>query len=255
MLSKLPFEVQCLIFRNYISCHEKIKLLKMEEFYNILTTKYAWKTLPKLSLKTYAWIAQNYLNILSPGLYMSKNSKTLYEIFIKEETGVLSLNSYVFGNNFSSTRVAATTEFTISDLQNILEKIKNTSIKITAHSYFNDQYYMSFNTPVSAYFAENTVYENTEQLMCYKGKHLFIMKLIKCNNPIKSWTDSEIKYRFQNFMQKKECNIEKHCFYEMLKLTHWRSCMKLELKVTYKYKPRSKKIEAKGVRRLIVYSY
>lgn len=255
MLSKLPFEIQCLIFRKYISCHEKIKLLKMEEFQKILTTKYAWKTLPKLSLKTYAWIAQNYLNILSPGLYMSKQSKTLYEIYIKEETGVLSLNSYVFGNNFSPTRVFAKTEFPVSSLRDILEKIKNTSIKITPHSYFNDQYYISFNAPVSSYFVENTVYENIEQLMCYKGKHLFNMKLIKCNNTIKSWTNSEIKYRFQNFMKKKECSMEKHCFYEMLKLTHWQSCMKLELKVKYKYKPRSKKIEAKGVRKLILYSY
>lgn len=113
----------------------------MDEFYSILTTKFAWKPLPKISLKTYAWIAQSYLNIIKPGLYMSNNSRTLYEIKVKDGTGVLSLDSYVFGNNFSSTRIKAKTKFTISDFQEMLQKMKTTSTEITPHSYFNKTYF------------------------------------------------------------------------------------------------------------------
>lgn len=244
--NQLPFELQCYIFRNYFSTAEKLKLLHVKEFGKVLTAKYSWINLPKISLKNYMCISKNYLHILKPGLYKSNILKTLYEITVNEETGVLALQSFVLGRDgdFYTQKESASMTYNISEFQALLMKLRNTSTDISEHSYFNSEHYISLHRPSHELFQENIIYETDfDQLSCRKGKHLYIMNVFK-RRPI-----NELKFHMKEFMRRRNKDSEMHTSYKIFKMTHWRKCLKSILKVRYVYKPRKNVIFAKGIRK------
>lgn len=246
MFDQLPFELQCFIFRNYLSTADKIKLFRVREFGKILTAKYSWIHLPKISLKNYMRISKKYLHILKPGLYKSSNLKTIYEINLCEKTGVLKLQSFALGNSgdFRTHKKNASTTYSIPEFQEMLMKLRTTSTKISEHSYFNSEYYISLNTSMHKLFRENVIYETDfNQLSCYKGKQLYIMNVFK-KRPL-----DELKFYLKEFMRRRNKDSEKHAFYQIFKMTHWRKNLKCILKVKYVYKSRKHVILAEGFRK------
>lgn len=245
MFQHLPIELQSYIFRSYFSTSEKINLLRVKEFEKALAKKYSWKHLPKISLKTYMCISKKYLHILKPGLYLSHSSKSLYEIVLHEKTGVLTLKSSTLGNEkVSSIRRSATTKYSISEFQELLIKIRNTSSRISEYSYFNNEIYISLEKPEM--FKENIIYRTGfDQLSCLRGKYFYILDILK-TCPI-----SHLQFYMREFIRKRGMHSEKHHSYKIVKLTHWRKCLKSFLRVNYTYRPRNKMVEVKGVRKLI----
>lgn len=245
MFQRLPIDVQSYIFRSYFSTSEKINLLRVKEFEKALATKYSWKHLPKISLKTYMCISKKYLHILKPGLYISHSSKSLYEIVLKEKTGVLTLESFTLGNKkVSSVRRSATTKYSVSEFQELLIKIRKTSSRISEYSYFNNEIYISLEKPEM--FKENIIYRTGfDQLSCLRGKDFYLMDILK-TCPI-----SHLEFHMREFIRKRGTYSERRHSYNIVKLTHWRKCLKSFLKVNYTYRPRKKVVEVKGVRKLM----
>lgn len=245
MFQNLPVELQCYIFRNYLSTAEKINLLHIKVFEKALLTKYSWRHLPQISLKTYMCISKNYLHILKPGLYLSESSRSLYEIVLHAKTGVLTLECFTLkNNNGSALRRPASTNYSIPEFQEILMKIRNSSQKISDYFYVNKEFFVCLDRP--HLFKDNIIYRTGyDQLSCLQEKNFYILHIRK------SCPLNELQFYMANFMRKKGKHFEKHHSYDIMKLTHWRKCLTSTLKVKYTYRPRKKMIEAKGVRKLL----
>lgn len=245
MFQNLPIELQCHIFRNYFSFAEKMNVFHVKEFEKILLARFSWRERPKIALSTYMHISKNYLHILKPGHYVSHSLKSLYEIVLHAKTGELTLESFTLKNYDGSTRRrSASTNYSIPEFQNLLMNIRHSSEKISEYCYVNRKYYVCIDRP--ELFTDDIIYRTgPDQLSCLQKKHLYIMDVHK-NCP-----SYELEFRMREFIRKRGLTFEKHDSYKIMKLTHWRMCLKSTLKVRYTYRPRKNVVEAKSVRKLL----
>lgn len=129
MLSKLPTEILFKILRDYIDYEEKVRLLTYPFFQKILLKEYAWRTLPKVSLKSLQFISQHYLHVIAPGFYISKNdSYDIFTVFINKQTGCVLVEGYELATVFTAgpqeTSKRIQQYFNVLDLKEILIHFK-----------------------------------------------------------------------------------------------------------------------------------
>lgn len=235
----LPLELQAKILRE-LSLDEKCKLFSMEEFADILTSKCAWKTLPRISLQRLKIVSALY--VLSSGLYLHKDKGPIVEALVNKSNGTIIIKC--FSKYYSLQNERSTVYYNLDEVAQFLSDIKENYRSIDSDIYLlpdGKKIYFKKNWMKNA--PKNTLIELTEdqpkKYILKYGRFIYFI-IVYSENPVEWQCFLNSLCRYIKIRAK---YIEFDSF-KIYQIKHWTSEYKLCMKAKYTLLSRKKIVKA-----------
>lgn len=182
MLQNLPKEIQLKIFRDYIPIKDKYSLLKIKHFYNLITTKYCWKSPIKVSLKSLHLHNTYLLDKIKPGCFIRVPRNAVFQVLIDYKTASVTILEYKSKNLVRFKHTVKKNYYSVKQVHDYITKFYNLATSVDINNVYEtwDRYIITFdpNTCILCYnddcqFQLHRHYNNT---YCSNDKRVFLLK-------------------------------------------------------------------------------
>lgn len=239
MFQSLPEDVKILLFRDYFSYDEKVKLLDHNLFDEFLLRRCCWRNLPKVPLKTLKCAASTYLNVLSSGLYKFKHTKELLKVTCDNEKARISFERYN-PSNFTK-RKCFSKVYDLHSFKRLVHGVKEHFEKLNGDVFFsNHGSYACFETNFINKLDQNFIYSADEKGMFVLKKNNSILLISVMDNDSVDW--NEIHRRLYHWNRK--IYYKDFGLWQVWKMYPWTYLYKWNLKMHCKYLSRKNIVKA-----------
>lgn len=259
LLKLLPIEISIGIFRNYFTSDEKVKVLKDDYFWNFLSHPYAWREKPTIPWITLKGAAENLLNDIECGYYISLDEPKIIKVSKNLKRGSVIIEEFKHVINIAEISSG-------NKKPKVIKEFLEISQVHTAFCYLKSKYVIIKDTMFTDKFGNYVINVDLKQLqdapyhtlLQIDNEHFFIYKkhdylvLIigkKEGDPLKCFS-SEIPNDNLELL-KIVCQIESSNCKNYIKtdnliackIVPWRKYFKIVIKTTFNYMYRQKKIK------------
>lgn len=182
MLQNLPIEIQLKIFREYIPIKDKYSLLKIKQFYNLITTKYCWKSPINVSLKTLHLHNKHLLDKIKPGSFIRLPRNSVFQVSIDYKSASVIILEYKSKNLSCFKHTVKKTYHSVEQVHDYITQFYKLATPINFNEVYEtwDRHIVTFNpnTCVLSYddarqFQLHPHYYNT---FCSNDKNICLLK-------------------------------------------------------------------------------
>lgn len=182
MLQNLPLDIQFKIFREYIPIKDKYTLLKIKNFYNVITTKYCWKSPIKISLKKLHLHNTHLIDKIKPGCFIRFPRNSVFQVYIDYKTASVIILEYKNKNLIKLKHFVKKIYYPIQQVHEYITQFYKFATPVDFNDVYEtwDHYIITFNpyTCILCYndtsqFQLHPHYNNT---FCSNDKSVFLLK-------------------------------------------------------------------------------
>lgn len=168
MLQNLPTEIQLKIFRDYIPIKDKYTLLKIKNFYKLLTTKYCWKSPIKICLRNLHLHTTHLLDKIKPGYFIRIPRNAIFQVSINYKTASVLIYEYRSKHIIRSKRIIKKRFHPIEKVHNYITQFYNSATPVDLNDVYEtwDRYIITFNPNTCILY-----YNDTRQFQLHPHFH------------------------------------------------------------------------------------
>lgn len=235
----LPTEIQAKIFQE-LTLEDKCPLMNMEEFSNILTSKCAWRKLPKISLQKFKIMAD--LFTIDTGLYWHKEINSFLDIRVNKSCGTITIK--VFSKYHALEHQRFNLNYNFNIFKQFILNLKQKCTSVNCDIYIRpDGKYILFKKHYIKNAPKDTLLQMTED-----NPTSYILKHGRCiyfidvsNHNASEWISFLNSYH--KYLKLKAKLIEFEAFKIWL-IKNWKTQYKLSITVKYNVLSRKKCVKA-----------
>lgn len=182
MLQNLPIEIQLKIFREYIPIKDKYTLLKIKKFYNLITTKYAWKCPIKISLKKLHLHNTHLLDKIKQGCFIRLPRNAVFKVSIDYKTASVTIIEYRSKTLGRSKRIIKKVYHPVEQVHNYITQFYKFATPVDFNDVYEtwDRYIITFNPSTCILYYNDThqfqLHPHYHDTFCSTDKGVFLLK-------------------------------------------------------------------------------